>query len=74
MYFRSSDLVDFLHREHFRELGGVSDLWAALRPRGIGHTVLRLRGARADCWWLPTPRDGEQDEDLELPPDVTATF
>lgn len=76
IYFRSSDLLDYLDRRRFRELRDPRDVWSVLRSMNAGHTVFEIKGGRVSCWWLPADaiEHAEQTEEFTIPRDEEPEF
>lgn len=72
VYFRSSDLFQYLsnHRFRYRE----QDVWSLLNDRSGGHEEWSLGGGSVQVWWIPAPRTSNmgatalEDADFETEP------
>lgn len=73
VYFRSSDLIEFLERKRVRGYTDPQEVWAALHRLGAGASQFKIKGARVDVWFIKTP-DDEQSEELTLPEGTEELF
>jgi len=72
VYFRSEDLFIYLEARRFRYTN-QHQVWSWLRTLGGDRKTFRIKGKPIKVWSVPAP-EYFQDEDLEIPTNLTEDF
>lgn len=70
-FFRSTDLMKFLHQQQFRELR-QNEMWAILRENGAKHRQKNIKGKCVQMWGIPA--FDNQEEEFNVPEPDTGDF
>jgi len=73
VYFRSEDLFIYLDARRFR-YPSQHQVWSWLRNMGGDRKAFRIKSKPVKVWSVPAPDFYQDDDDLEIPTEVTEDF
>ena len=73
VYFRSEDLFIYLDARRFR-YPSQHQIWSWLRSIGGDRKAFRIKSKPVKVWSVPAPDFYQDDDDLEIPTEVTEDF